>query len=294
MGAGAASGDSKPEEASTIRAWTLGDTLLEFYRYTPGPAEAAPKHSHEEYQFGLSLDSPGEYQCRWDKHPVPVGSLSVVQSGEPHRTRSADFSRTATYRMLYVKPDPMRRVAAEVAGRRHAEPSFPNIAVRDGALVRAFLGFCRALETSASGLVQDTLLLSTLALFVERHADTRPGSETAFRERRAVRVAREYLEDNPAENVRLEELARVANLSPYYLNRVFSREVGMPPHRYQLQVRLDRAKALLIGGAQIKQVVDETGFADHSHLTRHFKRQFQVPPSRYLVQNRKNVQDTDR
>lgn len=285
---------SSGEQQHAVRAWCLRDTLLEFYRYAPGPAEAPPKHSHEEYQFGLSLDSPGQYDYRGYKHPVPVGRLSAIQSGEPHRTRSADFSRTATYRMLYVKPDSMRRIAEEVTGRPRMEPFFPEVAIKDRELTGAFLELCRVLETSASGLERDARLLSTLTLFVERCAGLRPGSDTDSRERRAVKLVREYLEDNLAKNVRLEELSRVANLSPYYLNRVFSQEVGVPPHRYQLQIRLDRAKVLLVRGASIDQVVDETGFADHSHLTRHFKRQFQVPPSRYLVQNRKNVQDKNR
>ncbi len=105
-----------------------------------------------------------------------------------------------------------------------------------------------------------------------------------------MRLAREYLEDNRAENVSLARLAQVASLSPYHLNRVFSREVGLPPHRYQVQVRVDRAKALLAAGTPIKDVVAETGFADHSHLTRHFKRLVGVPPSMYPSQKRKNVQ----
>jgi AraC-like DNA-binding protein len=43
-----------------------------------------------------------------------------------------------------------------------------------------------------------------------------------------VNLVREYLHDNYAENVSLEDLARRANLSPYRLNRIFSREVGLP------------------------------------------------------------------
>ncbi len=42
----------------TIKVWSFPDLLLELYRYAPGPAESLPKHCHDEYQFGLSLDFP--------------------------------------------------------------------------------------------------------------------------------------------------------------------------------------------------------------------------------------------
>ena len=268
----------------SVAAWLHGGVLFESYRYTPGPVEAPPKHSHEEYQFGLSLNTPGQYRYRGGRHPVPVGSFSAIQSGEVHRSRDADFSRIATYRMLYVEPDVIRRVAAEVSGQESGESLFPTVAIRDKGLVRTFLELSRTLEQPAFRLERDSLLLSTLGRFVGRHADTRSTSEPAVKERRAVRLIREYLQDNYRENVSLDELAQRVDLSPYYLNRVFSGEVGIPPHQYQLQVRINRARIMLAGGTPVVRVAEETGFADQSHFTRHFKRFVGVPPGRYTIQ----------
>jgi AraC-like DNA-binding protein len=280
------------EDPYTINAWSHDGVLLELYRYAPGPAESLPKHSHEEYQFCLSLDFPGEYRYRGASHGVPVGSLSVIHPGEVHSARDPEHRRTvATYRMLYASPALLGEAATEVAGRETSEPFFEAPIILDRELAWSFLRLHLALGTSVPRLEQDSHLLSVLAGFVARYADTRPSSRQAGRERRAVRLAREYLEDNRAENVSLARLAKVANLSPYHLNRVFSREVGLPPHRYQVQVRIERAKALLATGTQIKDIVAETGFADHSHLTRHFRRLVGVPPSRYSPQKRKIVQD---
>ena len=105
-----------------------------------------------------------------------------------------------------------------------------------------------------------------------------------------MRVAREYLEENLGRSVTLEELAHRANLGPFHLARVFRDEVGMPPHAYQMQARLGRARSLLLQGWPVARVARETGFADQSHLTRRFKRLVGVPPSRYGHQNSKNVQ----
>ncbi|MDQ3805070.1 MAG: AraC family transcriptional regulator, partial [Acidobacteriota bacterium] len=128
-----------------------------------------------------------------------------------------------------------------------------------------------------------------VARFAERRATPRQFGP----ERRAVARARDYLAEHYAENVSLDELARVANLSPFHFSRVFSEQCGMPPHAFQIQLRVERAKALLRAGWAIPQVASHTGFADQSHLTRHFKRLAVVTPGQY-ARNSKNVQDSPR
>jgi AraC-like DNA-binding protein len=105
-----------------------------------------------------------------------------------------------------------------------------------------------------------------------------------------VKRVREHLTESYAENVSLRQLARLVQLSPFHLSRVFCQQVGMPPHAYQTQVRVARAKTLIRQGHSISQVATLTGFADQSHLTRHFKRLVLLTPGQYL-QNSKNVQD---
>jgi AraC-like DNA-binding protein len=64
----------------------------------------------------------------------------------------------------------------------------------------------------------------------------------------------------------------------------------MPPHEYQLQVRIARAKSALRTGSPIAQVALDMGFADQSHFTRVFKRLVGGTPAQYFG-HRKNVLD---
>jgi AraC-like DNA-binding protein len=109
-------------------------------------------------------------------------------------------------------------------------------------------------------------------------------------ERRAVKRACEYLAEHYSENVSLEKLACIANLSPFHFNRVFSEQLGLPPHAFQTQLRVLRAQKLLRQGYSISSVAAETGFADQSHFTRQFKRLTIITPGQF-IQNSKNVQD---
>lgn len=199
-----------------------------------------------------------------------------------------EFRAPATYRMMYVSLDLFRNTAAEMAGHESGEPFFPATVVLDRDLARRFLELCLSLEGLTSGLEKDSRLLSMLASFVRRHAEGSFSPRAVGKERRAVKLAREYLEDNLQENVSLEDLSRLANLSPYHLSRVFGEEVGMPPHAYQIQARMRRARDLLLRGWSLARVAQETSFFDQSHFARHFKRRVGVSPGAY-AQNSKNV-----
>ena len=272
-----------------VVAWLRRGLLLEKYRYAPGPAEELPKHSHGEYQFCLSLNFPGVYGYRGASHAVPVGSLSVVHPGEVHSARDPEERLVpSSFRMMYAEPALLADAATEVAGRGAAQPFFGDPIIPDRDLAWGFLRLHVALEGAAPRLEQDARLLSMLTSLVERHAGVRP-SPPPGRERRAVRLAREYLEDNLGRGVPLEELARLTNLSPFHLTRVFREEVGLPPHAYQTQARLGLARSLLLRGWTAARVARETGFADQSHLTRRFKRLVGVTPGRY-AEGSKNVQ----
>lgn len=279
------------EDQHFIKAWSREGLLLESYHYAPGPAESLPNHSHEEYQFCLSLDFPGEYRYRKERHPVPVGSLSVIHPGEVHSARDPyDRETSAAYRVMYAAPTLLEGAAAEVTKLGAGSPFFSNPIVLDRDLAQDFLHLHRSLEGWDTRLEQDSRLLSMFARFIQRHADVRPSPQHIGDERRAVRLVREYLEDNLAENVSLGELASLAGLSRYHLARVFRKEVGVPPHAYQIQARLARAKVLLLCGWPAGAVAYEVGFADQGHFSRRFKSFVGVTPGSYAG-NSKNVQD---
>jgi AraC-like DNA-binding protein len=86
-------------------------------------------------------------------------------------------------------------------------------------------------------------------------------------------------------DIALDDLAAVAQFSPYHLLRTFRRSVGLTPHAYLIQIRIEEGKRLLRMGNSISDVSASTGFADQSHFTRHFKRIMGVTPGQYLPLN---------
>jgi AraC-like DNA-binding protein len=81
--------------------------------------------------------------------------------------------------------------------------------------------------------------------------------------------------------VRLDDLAAASGMGRFQLLRAFRAAVGLPPHAYQLSLRVTRAMALIRSGLPLADVAAEAGFADQSHFTRRFAAVVGIPPARF-------------
>ena len=262
------------------RAPDLGG--LELFRATLREFSFHP-HAHEEFFIALTEAGLVTPRYRGARHVLGPGDLLVLNPEEAHAGGPPDGG-CWTYRALYPSQALLREISAEFPAGTAAVPEFGLDAVQDREVTALLRRFHRLTESpGASRLERETYLARALVLLTGRHALGPAEPRPAGREPGAVRRAREYLDEHAADNVTLAELARLAGLSAFHLCRVFRQSVGMPPHAYQTQLRVRRAKALLRAGLPIASAATAAGFYDQAHLTRHFKRVVGVPPGRYLV-----------
>jgi AraC-like DNA-binding protein len=119
---------------------------------------------------------------------------------------------------------------------------------------------------------------------VKPQNDGRAGKRSAGRSSRTARAierAKHYLHDKFNESVSLDELVALTMLSRFHLVRAFALHTGIPPHAYQLKLRIERACVLLRAGVAAAEAATQVGFADQSHFTRHFKRIRRITPGQY-------------
>jgi AraC-like DNA-binding protein len=110
---------------------------------------------------------------------------------------------------------------------------------------------------------------------------SRPPSLRADSDWGAAEVVRACLSEDASATLDLTSLANQTGMSRFQALRAFKRRYGLPPHTYQLRVRLGLAQKSLREGLQPAHVAAEYGFVDQSHLTRHFKRMMGVTPAQY-------------
>jgi AraC-like DNA-binding protein len=249
--------------------------------------DSLPRHFHEELELGIRQGDGWRFNYRGTIHNVPADTLVMTQPGETHQV---DWMSTenCTFRGLRIGTDLLQQVATEVAGRETDLPFFPTPLVQDRDINTQIVRVHQALERSISELEQQTLVLDLLAQLILRYAENPLSVAKLGAEIQPVDRVRAYLEDNYNREISLEQLAQVAQLSSFHLNRSFRKTFGMPPHAYQIQVRIIRAKQLFREESSIKKVALATGFASQSHFGSHFKRLVRVTPKQY-IQDSKNV-----
>ncbi|MDQ3712896.1 MAG: AraC family transcriptional regulator [Acidobacteriota bacterium] len=244
-------------------------------------------HIHEDYVFGFVEQGSIQLECNYCRqtHLLTAGSLTVAEAGEIFSSRNVG---QAPWRMRSIKISAKRlnSIYNSITGDFKTLPHFSELTVRDHNLKRLFLNLHGSFTKSATRLESDSLLLGWVSAITLPYAE-KPDFGFLFRtnsETTAVKRVREYISENVADNIALEDLARIARLSPYHLHRLFHRQVGLPPHAYQNQLRIAQAQKLLADGKSISDAAFETGFADQSHFTRFFKRYAGVTPGKYLIQ----------
>jgi AraC-like DNA-binding protein len=240
------------------------------YRYAP--------HWHETVCIAVVGGGAAAFDCAGQRYVAPAGSVFVIPAGEIHTGEPA-APAGLNYRVLYVDPD---RITELVDSGRAAPKMDPGDVVhRRTAAGSPLVWFHRAMAGAATSLEREHALLTSVAAVATEFGglDLR---DDPTPEHRAVRRARDYLHAHATDPVTLRELADVAGLSMYRLARTFGAQVGIPPHAYQVQLRVLRAKRLLEAGQSIGDAAVSCGFFDQAHLTNQFKRRVGVTPGDFV------------
>jgi AraC family transcriptional regulator len=100
----------------------------------------------------------------------------------------------------------------------------------------------------------------------------------------------EYIQDQLDTDLTVSGIAQAVGMSPDHFTRLFKESTGQSPYRYVVEARVRKAKELLTTGKfTISEAAYHVGFVDQSHLTRHFKRIFGLPPKRLLNRRRLEI-----
>jgi AraC-like DNA-binding protein len=239
-------------------------------------------HRHETYGVGLTLWGAQSFHYRGALRTSRAGQVMVIHPDEAHdghANNRGGVDQGFAYRMLYVDP------AAVSAALDGANPPFvPEVVADDEALAdllrEAFADFPQPLEP----LAQDALIGRLAELLAARGDGAKPRPSPTTRQ--AVARAREFLAAEANRTVTSEELEKVSGLDRFALARHFRSAFGTSPHRFQVGRRLAHAQELITQGTPLSEVAAAAGFADQSHLTRHFSARYGLPPGRWAALSR--------
>lgn len=234
-----------------------------------------PRHSHDQYGIGIIDVGAHRSWSAIGNVTASAGDVIMVNPGEIHDGEPLT-GEVRHWRMIYFDPEVLTRQAeGEFAGEFHIVRPVARDAVLATFVSRLFASLTAG---HMDGLVIEERLLHIAMRALKCHSIARPilGSPSA-----SVARAVERLRAAIDEQVSLSELAALSGVSRFQLLRNFVRQMGITPHAYLLQHRLQVARKLLAAGQTPIQAAIEAGFADQSHLTRIFVRYLGITPARY-------------
>jgi AraC-like DNA-binding protein len=236
---------------------------------------AFPRHSHD--QLGIGIMTSGA-QRSWSvigQVESETGDVIMVNPGEMHDGMPVDGSARG-WRILYLDPI---IIARETADEAIDGESIVRPVARDPQLARHVVRlFAQVEDPSPDRFAADESLLRCLMYVLHRHGVRGPCSPCASP---SVAKAIRRLDAAPEVPTSLAELAALSGVSRFQLLRGFARDVGTTPHAYLVQRRVRLARRLLAAGRPPAEAALQVGFADQSHMTRAFVRQFGITPGRY-------------
>ena len=216
------------------------------------------------------------------RHKPPAGSLAICPAGIDC---SADAKGSVDAVLIAVDPRHLALAAAEDSAL-------------ESQLIERFAGVDQDLLSVANTLVSECgdgypnglLFWNELAgAFIDglvaRHTSRPQPQVRGTLGKEVLSRLRDYIVSNIGEPIEVAALAKIAGRSPFHFSRVFSRSVGVSPHRYIVHLRLQRALELVRGGeVGLAEIAVRTGFADQSHLWRWVRRVHGVSLSQLVAE----------
>jgi AraC family transcriptional regulator len=188
----------------------------------------------------------------------------------------------------------MEEVAAEMVTGDPSTLEIPPVILESDPSLKLLLdavAFALDRDDTATAVYSDFLARTIAAQLIRTYASGRvhnrqvPGSRG--RVSQSVAEAVDYMRTHLDQPLGLEEIAAAVNRSPSHFARLFGADLGMPPHRYLINLRVERAQHLLERTSRsIAQIAFECGFSHQEHLTRSFKRYHGTTPAAYRKSKR--------
>ena len=245
-------------------------------------------HFHDYFEIMLPLTSPGNIFVNDQVYPLERGTLYLIGESTLHRTMANGFH--SRY-ILHIS----RKALTDLSTPQTDFTQLMQVNFRRATLnneemtelIELFQDLERNKNDGSFGSdIRQTVALLRLLIRVAPTLNAASAGE-AIRNKDFLRVAPilDYIQENLAEPLSLDQIASQFYLSKHYLCRIFKSATGFSVMEYIIYSRVLRARQLLQEGVSVQQAGEMSGFSDNSHFIRTFGHLTGVTPGRYAKEH---------
>lgn len=269
---------SKVDELS--RSWRVDEGFdLVQSRFT---SHSFPKHSHEFYGVYVMLEGAKRFNLRGGNIVAVPGDVIVVNPGEVHDGHTAVDGQAFEYKSCLFSQDRMGELLEEIDAKAGI-PMFKGPLLEDKQLGASILAAHQAKnQTHSNQLWLDEQMAINMASLIYRHSYEGLTLNSLRKDKMIVRKSLEYINDNYAEKITLDQLATVSNLPKFQFLRQFNKTMDLSPHAYLNQLRLQKAFDKVRAGDSAAQAAADVGYFDQAHFIKNFKALYGVTPMAFI------------
>lgn len=242
-------------------------------------------HYHDFCKVVLLLSGSGHYTVQGRRYLLLPGDIVLVGSRCVHRP---EFEPGFLYErvILYISPEILERSSTErysLGDVFSGERGHVLRPVEDA--LRRIQSLARQMEEEMSDTRSESAILARctlLRLLVEIERAMRSEAELppplAPRDGKILEIVR-YLEENFAEDIPIDELAKRFYISKYHMMRRFREDVGTSIHSFLSDKRLFAARELIQSGVSATDACYRCGFRSYSAFSRAYGKRFDATPT---------------
>ncbi|EGT4600367.1 AraC family transcriptional regulator [Clostridioides difficile] len=250
---------------------------IEAYRFK-GIMQKFPNHFHEHYVIGFIEKGQRYLSCKNKEYTTSTGDLLLFNPFDSHTCEQID-DKVLDYRCINIKPEIMKKTVFEITGKNYL-PKFNQPVIFRSELVPLLQELHYIIMEEELDFKKEELFFFLIEQLIEEH--TEPNLQSNLENTNIeIQAVCDYLENNYAEHIVLDELSTIASMNKYSLLRNFTKLKGITPYRYLENIRVNKAKKLLEKGVEPIDAAIQTGFVDQSHFTNFFKNFIGLTPKQY-------------
>ncbi|WP_141434518.1 AraC family transcriptional regulator [Bacillus sp. 03113] len=238
------------------------------------------KHYHEEYSIGLVEKGTTNFWCNGKNIPIRSKTVVLIPSKMLHSC-TPNLSKEWKYKMIFIHPEWLHS-ALDLYREGNKKESMIDVPfLLNNRMFEQVNHLIKCLTSKTTPLEKESQMIHTIHQLFEYEKCIKIPLKKKMYEGKNLNAIKDYLHGHYKENITLDTLSRLSGLSKYYFLRLFKAKYHVPPHTYQIILRVNFAKKEIKKGRPFTEIAQEAGFYDQSHFIKQFKRYVGTTPEKY-------------